>query len=286
VQGAHTGVDLAYDEMWQMDETELMKPEDYDRILESDWPDYFRRFLDERVLDDVPAEYLPPQRQFPDAVGAWRAKGVPVLSGGDVTTPYELLCGARSLMEFCVDLMTIPDKLSQVMDHMAPHLTGAAIASAKARGQSGVWLGGWRTAPAMLSPEMWDRFVWPYFRQLVGEIHAAGLITYLHLDSNWTRELARFRELPAGACVMALDGETDIRAARRELADHMCIMGDVPASLLFDGSEADVSEYCTSLMRDMRDLGGDSGFILQSGCDIPTNAKRENVAAMVRAATG
>jgi len=29
-----------------------------------------------------------------------------------------------------------------------------------------------------------------------------------------------------------------------------------------------------------------AGFILQSGCDIPTNAKPENVQAMVAAATG
>jgi uroporphyrinogen-III decarboxylase len=81
-------------------------------------------------------------------------------------------------------------------------------------------VGGWRTAPFMLSPDMWQRFVWPYFKQVVCEVVDAGLIALLHLDSDWTREL------------------------------------------------------------------GPAGFTLQSGCDIPTNAKLENVQAMVAAATG
>ncbi len=274
------GVDLPDDEMWQVAETELMKPEDYDVILSSDWPDYFRSFLEQRVLDDVPAEFKPPQWLSPDARGTWMAKGVPVLSGGDVTTPFELLCGSRSLMEFCVDLMTIPDKVEAAMDVIVPHLTRTAIRRARKYGYDGVWVGGWRTAPANLSPEMWDRFVWPYFRRVVTEVTEAGLIAYLHLDSDWTREFERFRELPRGACVMALDGESDIRKAREVLDGHMCVMGDVPASLLFSGSPDQVYDYASALVGEL----GPTGFILQSGCDIPTNAKLENVQAMVAAA--
>ncbi len=274
------GIDLPDNEMWQVAETELMKQEDYDVILESDWPDYFRSFLDERIMNDVPSYFKPPQWLAPDVRSIWKARGVPVLSGGDVTTPFELLCGSRSLMEFCVDLMTIPDKVEAVMDVIIPHLTRTAIRRANKYGYDGVWVGGWRTAPANLSPEMWNRFVWPYFRQVVTEVTDAGLIAYLHLDSDWTREFERFRELPKASCVMALDGESDIRKARETLDGHMCIMGDVPASLLFSGSPDDVFNYASGLVKEL----GPNGFILQSGCDIPTNAKLENVQAMVAAA--
>lgn len=41
-----------------------------------------------------------------------------------------------------------------------------------------------------------------------------------------------------------------------------------------------VYDYCTRLIREL----GPGGFMLQSGCDIPTNAKLENVKAMVAAA--
>ncbi len=133
----------------------------------------------------------------------------------------------------------------------------------------------------MYSPEMWNRFVWPYFKQLVEEVVDSGLIAILHLDSNWTRELNRFLELPKGKCIMSLDGETDIFAAKMILGDHMCLMGDVPAAMLSMDTPDDVHRYCEKLINEI----GPSGFILQSGCDIPANAKLENVKAMV-ASTG
>jgi hypothetical protein len=275
------GLDLPGDEMWQVVETELMTRGDYDRLLDMGWPDFFEQFMTNRVLNDVPSSYLPPQRKSPGVLQAWRTEGVPVLSGGDVTTPFELLCGSRSLMEFSMDLMEIPDKVIAAMDAIVPHLAGDTIKSAKRNGCPLVWIGGWRTAPCMLSPAMFQRFVWPYFSRLVGEVTDAGLIALLHLDSNWTRELERFRELPKGKCIMALDGETDIFQAKKILGDHMCLMGDVPASMLFLESPDAVAAYCTRLIREL----GPSGFILQSGCDIPANAKLANVKAMVAAAT-
>ncbi|MBW1788591.1 MAG: uroporphyrinogen decarboxylase, partial [Deltaproteobacteria bacterium] len=72
---------------------------------------------------------------------------------------------------------------------------------------------------------------------------------------------------------------TDIFRAKEILGDHMCLMGDVPAMMLFHKSPDDVSEYCSKLIREL----GPEGFILQSGCDIPENAKLENVQAMVAA---
>lgn len=275
------GIDLPPDEMWQVVETELMTRKDYKRLLDLGWPAFFNEFISQRILHAVPQDYLPPNRKSPDVKSAWRAEGVPVLSGGDVTTPFELLCGARSLMKFSMDLMEIPDMVIAAMDAIVPHLAGAAIRRAIKGGYPLVWIGGWRTAPCMLSPDMFQRFVWPYFRRLVGEVVDAGLIALLHLDSNWTRELDRFRELPKGKCIMALDGETDIFRAKKILGNHMCLMGDVPASMLYLESPDAVAAYCAKLMREL----GPSGFILQSGCDIPANAKLDNVKAMVAAAT-
>jgi uroporphyrinogen-III decarboxylase len=168
------------------------------------------------------------------------------------------------------------------MNTILPHLANKAVQRAKNLGYPLVWIGGWRSAPYLLSPAMWNRFVWPYLCELVNEVVEAGLIALLHLDSDWTRELERFKELPRGKCVMALDGETDIFKAKEILGDHMCIMGDVPASMLFLKSPDDIYRYCSRLIREL----GPRGFILQSGCDIPANAKLENVQAMVAAAVG
>ena len=276
------GVDLPENEMWQVTETQLMDRDDYDRILDHGWLDFFKKMMRERILNDVPPEYLPPQRQSVNVRAKWQSIGIPVLSGGDITTPIELLCGARSLMEFAIDLIDIPEKVEAVMDTILPHLADAAIRRATKKEYPLVWVGGWRAAPCLLSPAMWQRFVWPYFRKLVTEVVDAGLIALLHLDSDWTRELEIFKELPRGKCIMALDGETDIFKAKEILGDHMCIMGDVPASKLFLDNPDDVHAYCTRLIKQL----GPQGYILQSGCDIPANAILENVQAMVTAAIG
>ena len=273
------GVDAPPDEIWQVDETELMTREDYDRILDRGWNRFFSEFLSERVFDDAEPSLLPKNQERAGAVEQWRKEGVPVLSGGDVTTPFELLSGGRSLEKFFMDLIEIPDKIIGVMEEILQHLVKGAARTASNSACPAVWVGGWRTAPDMISPEMWETFAWPSFRRLVIEVLKAGLIPLLHLDSNWERELGRFREFPKGRLIMALDGETDIFKAKEILGDHMCLMGDVPANMLAFGTPDEVYEYSLKLIREI----GPDGFILQSGCDIPANAKLENVQAMVSA---
>lgn len=276
------GVDLPEDTSYQVDEKEIMTWDDYDLILDKGWKEFSREFIRDRVFDGIPRQYLPANQPNVDERREWARLGVPVLQAGTVAPPFEILCGARSLDAFFMDLFEIPDKVQAVMDAMAPGMAGPVCGRAKREGYPCVWVGGWRGTPGMISPEMWNRFFWPYFRDLVLEVVENGLTPILHLDGNWDRELARFRELPKGKAVMALDGVTDIFRAKEVLGDHMCIMGDVPAMMLYRNDPDTVHEYCSRLIREL----GPEGFILQSGCDIPENARLENVQAMVAAAHG
>jgi uroporphyrinogen-III decarboxylase len=274
------GVDLAVDMSYQVVEREMMGVEDYDRIIEDGWPAFYRGFLKEKILDSVPPEFLPSNQSPVDVIQEWAKIGVPILQGGIVAPPFEFLCGGRSLNGFFMDLIDIPDKVEMAMDKMLPNISAPVCRQAEKQGYPAVWVGGWRGAPGLVSPEMWDRFFWPYFKRLVLEVVEFGLIPILHLDSNWNRELTRFRELPGRKVIMALDGHTDIFKAKEILGDHMCLMGDVPATMLsFDDPET-VYEYSSRLIREL----GPEGFILQSGCDIPENGRLENVQAMVSAA--
>jgi len=274
------GFDLPSDDMWQVVESELMMREDYDRILDIGWKRFFQEFLYSHIWNDAKPDLLPENQEEANVLDLWAQQGVPVLDGGDVTTPFELLCGGRSLEKFFMDLIEIPDKVQAVMDEIVPCLAKDVVGNVSKQGYPVAWVGGWRTAPSMISPDMWERFVWPYFKRLVNEVIDEGIIPLLHLDSNWERELKRFREFPKGKLIAALDGDTNIFKAKEIIGDHMCLMGDVPATLLAFGSSEEVYNYCRKLIKEI----GPEGFILQSGCDIPANAKLENVQAMVRAA--
>jgi uroporphyrinogen-III decarboxylase len=109
---------------------------------------------------------------------------------------------------------------------------------------------------------------------------AQGLISVLHLDHDWNRDLARLLELPARSCVLNPDGMIDVRKAREILGDHMAIMGDVPATLFAAGTPDDIHAYVRDLVRDV----GPTGLILCPGCDAPINTKPENMEAFVAAA--
>ena len=273
------GRDLPDDSLWQVEELELMTREDYDVILEQGYEAFSARFQHER-LDDPVAKLGPFMESVPGALKAWADRGLPVMALGVVTVPFEALCGGRSLRAFVLDLMQIPDKVEAVMETVMPAMVKEAQGFMRAFPDvMGVWVGGWRTASQFLAPKLWERFVFPYYQQMVKVVVDEGVIPILHFDAKWDRDLARLRELPARTCVLSLDGATDIRKAKALLGDHMCLMGDVPAQLLTIGTTDEVSEYVAALLQDI----GPEGFILSSGCDIPYSAKLENVKAMFAA---
>ena len=94
------------------------------------------------------------------------------------------------------------------------------------------------------------------------------------------RDLARLRELPPRACVLNLDGMTDIRRAKEILGDRMALMGDVSPALLSAGTPDEVQRYVRDLARDC----GPTGLLLCAGCDTPLDALPANVEAFVSAA--
>jgi hypothetical protein len=271
---------LGDDEPWQVEESGLMTPEDYDAIIERGWGPFQAAYLNERVAPGVFDDFI----KFVQGTGAVVEKAnagdMPFLSVGVLTTPFEFLCGGRSFTQFVVDLYRMPDKVEATMQAMLPGLNDAGIGLTSALGVPGIWIGGWRSASKMLAQPLWDRFVWPYYKEIVLQVAGAGITPVLHLDSDWTRDLPRFLELPAKTCILSLDSMTDIRKAKDVLGDHMCIMGDVPPALLSSGTPDQVYAHCSKLVADI----GPTGYILQSGCDIPVDAPLANVKAMADAA--
>lgn len=274
------GKELGDNELWQVIECENMKAEDYDDILQNGFEDFYLRFMKERV-DDNFTKLQPFFDYMSTAYKRFHEASIPCICDFLMITPFEFFCGGRSLECFFLDdLMKEPDKMDKVfaltMEYTLKDYRQKIIDSHA----TGVWIGGWRTAPSMISPAMWDRFVWPYFKKYTELCVEMDVIPIFHLDSDWTLALERFKELPAKKCILALDSKTDIRKARKILDGHMCILGDVPAELLAFGTYDEVYAHTHKLIDDI----GPVGYIVASGCDIPSNAKKENVQAMCDAA--
>ena len=272
------GRDLPDTELWQVDEAQIMTAEDYDAIVDEGYAAWSERYYRERLPGTLEA-FGRFADTIPDAIALCEEKGLVPLSPAVATIPYEYFCGGRSMREFLIDLFRNADRLQAAMDAALPVLVQQMRDVIRRFDLMGLWIGGWRSASQFVSPQFWDRFVFPYYKVMVDAAIEEGAIPVLHFDANWDRDVERLLELPKGRCVLSLDGRTDIFRAKEILRGHMCIMGDVPASLFSLSTPEKVGAYCRRLVNEV----GPDGFILTSGCDVPIDAKPENVRAMVEA---
>lgn len=276
------GVELGENELWQVSEQELMKVEDYDTIINKGWNAFISDYFENR-LDNFLQKVGPDLKRMPEFVKNFIDAGIPVIRNGSIPpTPYEMFCGGRTMVRFMKDLYKIPDKVQAAMEAILDETLESTRQALQTTKPFGVWVGGWRGAPEFLNPKLWDRFVWPYFKKYADLALSEGVVPIFHIDSDWERALENFKEFPKGKCIISPDGMTNIYKIKEVLGDRMCIMGDVPPAMLTLGTPDEVYNYSAQLVNDL----GPTGFILGQGCDLPPNAKPENVKAMVAAATG
>lgn len=274
------GKELPDNTLWQMDEKEVMPVEEYDYIINEGWEAFLAKHLP-RVADmaeiQMAQEYLATKSK--GNIQKFRDRGYVCVSCGLTSIPFEFVVGARSMTPFYLDCYRMPDKLKEVFDVVTPQLIGLALWQTELMELPRIWVGGWRAASGMLSPKIWDNLVFPYYLEITNVLAEKGVISILHWDQDWTRDLAKLKELPAKKCIFNPDGMTDIRKFKEIAGDHMAVMGDVPSSLFAAGSPEDIRTYVRDLVRDI----GPTGLILCPGCDAPANAKPENMQAFVDA---
>lgn len=276
---AYPGIDLAENELYQVKEEEVMSVEEYDDIIENGWDaflDVIRLKIHNPEVFAIHQEWM--QKNVATIKDRYKERGYYSLCCAVTEHPLEAISGGRSMGKFYRDCYKIPDKVEEVIKLGMPQMVGIGTEIPKITGIPGVWTGGWRIAPSFVNPKIFDRFVWPYYKELVTKIAAAGVTCVLHCDANWDREIHRFLELPKN-CVLSTDGQTNLRKAREILGDHMPVLGDVPASILAIGTPDDVRKYVKDLINDL----GKTGLIMNTGCDMPFNTPKENAEAYLLA---
>jgi len=265
----------------QYEERETMTPEDYDTIIERGWNDFFRDYYP-RVTGitleqaDAAQKYL--LGIYKEEAKYWQGRDVAIMSGALVISCEMTLSLMRTLPRFMIDLHRYPERVKAAMEAMVPDFIQNTIEHVEASGIPWVVFSLERGSGAYFNLKIYEEMFFPQLKKLVDAFTARGFINVLHFDTDWTLNFPYLRDLPARACICELDSTSDIFKAKEILGGHMCIMGDVPPSLLSLGTVEEVIEYCEKLI-DV--VGRDGGFILSSGCEVPPDAKFENVKAMV-----
>lgn len=276
------GRGLALNASYQVVEEPYMTIEDYDVIANDGYGTFFKR-LHGKVYPEYTPEQLGPLRgklksEQLENIKRWADRGIPTISGAMTQLPIDDLIQYRSMNELAKDLFRRADKVAKAIEVMTPIVADAGKKGATGSGALGVWLGGLRSNSSFLSLKQFERFVLPSLVTIVNVLVEAGLVVYLHFDQDWTPNLPYLKELPKGRCILATDGTTDLVKAKEILGDRMCLMGDVPATLLTLGTPREVEDYCR---KRIEIVGEGGGYILSSGCELPIDSKPENVKAML-----
>ena len=283
------GRDLEGDAQFQLVEAEVMTRQDYTAIVERGYMDWFASYqtrirpeLADTRLGRIKTTlgYIRQGIRMKRHVSYWQRRGIPAMFYSACYPAFDLFSLARSLVPFCYDLRECPEAIECACEAATPAIVATAKIPLRITRGKRVCIFPMRSSASFISPRTFERFAWPHLKRMVKAFAQDGIVPVLHCDGNWLPMLPYLRELPRASCVVELDGCTDIFRAKEILGDWLCLKGDVPATLLAQGDPTEVAGYCERLVRC---FGNGGGFILSSGCEVPLDAKPENVAALVRA---
>jgi uroporphyrinogen-III decarboxylase len=208
--------------------------------------------------------------------------GFPSLSfGGFCKAPFDILGDTlRGTKGIMMDVYRQTDKLLEAMDVLADMTIRSAISSFNVSKSLIAIFPLHKGADGWMSQKQFETLYWPPLRKIMHALINEGIIVSLFAEGSFNTRLESVNEFPKGAVHWMFD-RTDMARAKKILGDKCSISGNVPSALLVAGTPGEVKEYCRNLIGV---CGKGGGFILSSGTADVTEAKPENLRAMIAAA--
>jgi uroporphyrinogen-III decarboxylase len=247
------------------------------------------RFLGPAVLPEVQkafqaiidygkheAEWNKPMMEF---AAEGLAAGYPSFMGGFTGAPYDILADTlRGTKGIVMDMYRQPEKVHAAMERLVPLMINAGVHASWPRGVV-VFFALHKGDDAFMSDKQYETFYWPTFRKVIMGVIEAGMVPYLFAEGSYNNRLKTIKDLPKGKVIWYFD-RTDMFKAKEVLGDRACLAGNVPTSLLRNGTKQQVKEYCRKLIEV---CGKGGGYILAGGAALD-KGKGENLKAMWEAA--
>jgi len=135
----------------------------------------------------------------------------------------------------------------------------------------------------LISPELFDRFILPYFRELIDQAHRYGYRVVYHCCGAIDRIISRF--IDAGVDVLhpiqAMAKNMDAESLVKKYGDRIVFMGGVDTQRLLPfGTPGDVKTE----VRRLKNIFGPNYIVSPSHESILPNVPPENIIAMAEAA--
>jgi len=283
LEARRPGYEIGENELYQFVEKPQMDENDYREILNIGWLKWFDKYIG-RIQKPPIKGFKVTMRWIKVGVNSGKvckflvSRGIAPLSHSALAPVFDTLSMVRSYSEFIFDLTDRPGLIHDVLRKGTPEQIKLTLTNVKRAKGDKAGIFAMRSDATAISPALFDEFVFPYLKDTILEFHKAGVRSVLHADNNWLPVLDRFLALPKASVMFEFDGVTDIFKASELLEGHMAVRGDVKNTMLAFGAYDEVREYCERLITEIGLKRG--GLVLGSGCEVPLNAKAENVRAM------
>lgn len=279
------GKELGDNELFQIIETENMQPDEYDILAKEGWTKWYNEYYCRIQNPQFKSNLKLTMRwmKFGMTVNGnckfLRNLGVEPIIGVGVYPVFDMLSLIRSFDKFIEDLFDDPDRIVAAIKKCTPEIIESTLGTAKRIPVPRIEVFAMRSSASVLSPNLFDEYVFPYLKDMIEAFWKAGYRSVIHADGDWLPMLDRFTQLPKNSCHFEMDGVTDLFKAYDIIGGWHSMRGDVPATMLSFESPDTVSEYCEKLVTE---LGMKGGFMLGSGCEVPMTAKDENVRRIIQ----
>lgn len=288
------GRELSDNEPAQFLEEEIMKRHDYGWLIEetkrgnknafgklltklvvrANSPELDGRWGTLKLLKDIAKQGL----YYRQNIKRWKKAGVAFYYGSFFEAPFDTFACSRGFMPFVDDILEVPDLVRDAALAAVPSFVRAISGIIKITGVRRALIACHRTSNDFISPTMFKNLALPSLKAICDQLAEQDILPVLHCDGNWDQNAELLKELPEGKVTVQFDGATDIFRAREIIGNHLCFHGDVHPDMLFSREPEEVDAYCKRLIEE---VGKDGGLIVGSGCEVPPNAKIENVRAMI-----
>lgn len=247
------------DETAYLAEPAIGDPRDIDRLQPAD-----------PYRDGNLPHHLEAMRIAVDAVGS------EVAVTGAVTCPFtnaSFLVGAETLARLMLREPQTVHRLCELSLETSLRYVAAIIDSGATPSLTDAM-----SSTTVISPRQFREFSFPYLKRLIDYIHGRGKGVTLHICGKTARIWEAM--VDAGADCLSIDNDASLTDAKHLVGSRVRLMGNVhPSAIMLQGTTADVRRATLACLCEAFD--NPQGFIVASGCSLPTETPFANIHAML-----
>ena len=215
------------------------------------------------------------------AVGAFMARataeGHPASTGGMSKAPFDILSDTlRSMKSAMLDMRRRPEAIIEAAERLTPLAAKMAIDSINRTGNPLVFMPLHKGADGFMSQAQFEKFYWPSLKKVMEMIIEEGGVPVPFAEGGYSQRIDYLREFPKGSVAWMID-RTDLAELKKRVGDQVCLIGNVPGSMLHSAGPADIEKYCRDLIDQ---VGPGGGFMMATGT-VLDEGRPEMVKAMI-----